>query len=270
MVDAVLKLGFEIGDDLRLELAGGRKTRAPSYVERFAWLPLQASGGLADGKNYVGDITLDHEKSHEFEGGFEWRSSGLYLTPRAFYRRVDDYIQGTPSTDPDVIAVSTAMGDPVPLQFSNVEAELYGVDTGYGIRLPWNFQLDGTLSYVRGRRLDIADDLYRIAPLRGRTTLSYMGGSWMASVESLYASSQDHVSVTNEETASGAWGVMNLFASWEFHEGFSVSAGIDNVTNAHYSDHLAGVARVSSDAAAVGMRLPSQGTSFYAGFSGRF
>jgi iron complex outermembrane receptor protein len=263
LVDAVLRLSYDVDESLRIHLAGGRKTRAPSYIERYAWLPLEVTGGLADGKNYVGDIGLRPEVSGEVEGGVEWRTAWTYLAPRAFYRHIDDYIQGTPSTDPLVKGLSGMNGDPTPLEFSNVEAELYGVDLAYGLKLPFDLQIDGTLSYVRGKRKDIVDDLYRITPLRGRTTLSYMRSGWVLSVEGVYAASQNHVSLTNGETPTSAWGIMNLFASWEFREGMSVSAGVDNVTNAAYSDHLAGVARVLSPGTTPGVRLPAQGVSFH-------
>lgn len=129
LVDAVVKVGFMPRDDLHLELSGGRKTRAPSYVERYRWIPTQAAAGLADGNNYVGDIGLDPEVSYEVAAEIEWNGPlGLHLTPRAFYRRVYDYIQGTPAADPGVIAVSTGSGDATPLRFNNVDARFYGVD----------------------------------------------------------------------------------------------------------------------------------------------
>ncbi len=112
LVDAVAKVSVEPWSGWLIELSGGRKTRAPSYVERYAWLPLQATAGLADGNNYVGDIGLDPEESYLVDLGVEWRRADFYIAPRAFYHWVDDYIQGVPSTNPDVIAVSTVGGDP--------------------------------------------------------------------------------------------------------------------------------------------------------------
>ena len=45
------------------------KTRAPSYQQLYLWVPLQATNGLADGHNYVGDINLDSEKAYESRPG---------------------------------------------------------------------------------------------------------------------------------------------------------------------------------------------------------
>lgn len=263
-VDWVVKLAFLARDELRIEIGAARKMRAPYYIERYAWLPLQTSAGLADGNNYVGEIGLDPEISHEVEGGIAWRGEWVYLAPRGFYRHVRDYIQGTPSTNPDVIAVSTVNGDPTPLQFSNVNAELYGVDAEYGVRLPLDFQLDGTVSYVRGRRLDVSDELYRIPPLRGRTTLSYRRSSWTAGIEGVYAARQSEVSTVNEETPTPSYALMNLFVEWKPLRSLEITAGIDNVLDAFYQDHLAGTNRVRDSAVPVGVRLPGPGRNFFA------
>ncbi len=268
LVDAVVKLGFTPREGLRMELAGGRKTRTASYVERYGWLPTQAAAGLADGNNYVGDIDLDPEVSYEVAAEVEWNSKmGIYLAPRAFYRRVYDYIQGTPAEDADVVMIS---GASTALRFSNVDARFYGFDLAYGAGLPWNLQLDGTLSYVRGKRVDIHDDLYRISPLHGRTTLTYERETWSLSIESMYAAKQKKVSKTNEERASDRWGILNVFGTWEPVDWLGLVAGVNNVTDNDYHNHLAGISRVTSSGAEMGKPLPAPGVSFFARAVGRF
>jgi iron complex outermembrane receptor protein len=262
-VDWVVKLAWSPREELSFELAAGRKTRSPYYIERYQWIPLEVTAGLADGNNYVGNVGLDPEVSHEVTGGFTWNGWRLYVAPRGFYRRVDDYIQGTPSTDPDVILVSTANGDPTPLEFTNVDAELYGADADAGIDLPGPLQIDGTLSYVRGKRRDGGDNLYRIAPLRGRATLSWQAQSWFAAVEGIFADEQDEVSEENGETETGGWAIMNLYAGWQPGGGLRLMAGIDNVTDERYRDHLAGFNRVSNSGVALGKRLPGPSRNFY-------
>lgn len=261
--DWVVKLSYQPLEALRLTLEGARKTRSPTYIERYAWLPLEVSAGLADGHNYVGQIGLDPELAHEVGGGFELRWGRVYLSPRAFYRWVDDYIQGVPSTDPRVIAVSTLNGDPNPLVFDNVDAKLYGIDTDYVVSLPWSFQLDGTLSWVRGKRRDIHDDLYRIAPLHGRTTFSYRAETWTVGIEGVYAAKQSKVSQTNGETPTPGWGIMDLFASYSPWEPLLLTAGITNVLDNRYRVHLAGINRVANSGVALGQKLPGPGRNVF-------
>jgi iron complex outermembrane receptor protein len=162
------------------------------------------------------------------------------------------------------------MISPFTLVFSNVFAEFYGIDTPYALQLPCDFQLDGVLSYVRGKRRDIDDDLYRIAPVNGRTTITYQRDSWSLAIEGVYAGGQDKVSETNREIPSRAWGVMNLFATWEPFDGIVLDAGVDNVIDNYYARHLSGVSRVSSSGVAAGSPLPSPGRSFFGRISGRF
>ncbi|MEJ2535316.1 MAG: TonB-dependent receptor [Gammaproteobacteria bacterium] len=166
--DLVALARRRLGEHALLEFGLARKTRSPSHQERYLWLPLESTAGLADGKRYVGDIGLSPEVSHQAELGLNWRAEAFEFSPRIFYRRVDDFIQGVPSTDPVVIAVSTASGDPTPLVFANVDAVLWGMDMPWRIGLGNGWRLDGVVSYVRGKRRDIDDDLFRIAPLNGR------------------------------------------------------------------------------------------------------
>jgi iron complex outermembrane receptor protein len=261
--DFVAKLDYEPVDGLRFDLAGGRKTRSAYYIERYAWLPIEVTAGLGDGNNYVGTIDLDPEVSWEIEAGVAWQWEWLYVAPRAYYRKVNDYIQGTPSTNPDVIIVSTLNGDPTPLQYTNVEAELYGIDAEFAVDLPWDLVLDGTISYVRGKRRDIRDDLFRITPLAGRTTLTYRRDTWSVSIEGVYAGDQDHVSKANGETRSSGFAILNLFGSWDFADGWRLSGGIDNVTDNLYRAHLSGINRVMGSATDVGQRLPGLGINVY-------
>ena len=94
-VDASLRLWADMGAFTpRLTLA--HKTRAPSLVERYSWLPTEASGGLADGNIYVGDDHLKIEKAWIAELGFDWQGDNAYARPVVYYRRIDDFIQGVP------------------------------------------------------------------------------------------------------------------------------------------------------------------------------
>ncbi|MBW8304492.1 MAG: TonB-dependent receptor, partial [Brevundimonas sp.] len=168
-VDLAARFWRDLGDFTpRLTLA--RKTRAPNAVERFSWMPTEASGGLADGNIYVGDRNLRPETAWILEGGFDWSRGPVWARPTVYYRRVDDYIQGVPfDATPGVVNTPVEMvagmsGDPTPLRFANVDAELYGFDMDFGVQLTDRLRLDGATSLVRGERRDVSDDLYRVAP----------------------------------------------------------------------------------------------------------
>ncbi len=80
LVDWAAQAGYALGDALRLEVGVARKSRAPSYQERYLWSPLEATGGLADGNLYVGNLALDPEIAHQFELGLSWETDRYRLS----------------------------------------------------------------------------------------------------------------------------------------------------------------------------------------------
>ncbi|MEZ5444447.1 MAG: TonB-dependent receptor [Gammaproteobacteria bacterium] len=259
-VDLVAKLGYEVTEELGLEVGFARKTRSPSYQERYLWSPMEATAGLSDGNLYVGDVNLDPEVAYQLELGVTWTTARYYFSPRAFYHYVTDYIQGTPATDPVVIAVATGNGDPTPLQFSNVDARLYGVDAAFGVSLTERWAVDGIVSYVRGERADIDDDLFRIAPLNAVVDLSYTRERWSAAVEGVFYAAQEEVSSTNGEEESPGYALLNLYGQYTFpKQGLTLSAGVENVLDKTYQPHLNGINRVMNSDVAVGERVPGDG-----------
>ena len=258
-IDLLAKLVHPLSRQLSLEIEAGRKTRSPSYQERYLWFPIEATNGLADGNTYVGDIDLDPEVAYEVGTGFDWHGPRFYVEPRVFYRYVDNYIQGVPATDPLVLAVN-----PSALQFANVDATLYGADAPWGMTLNDNWSLDGVVSYVRGKRDDISDNLYRIAPLNGRLTLTYRRNNWWTAAEGVAYADQDKVSKTNRESKSDGYQLLNLRAGVELTHNLVVKAGVDNVFDKEYADHLSGINRVNGTDVPLGERIPGYGRNYYA------
>lgn len=269
-VDLVAKTWFEAGEHSSWYLGLARKTRSPSYQERYLWLPLEATGGLADGYTYTGNIGLRPETSRQAEFGLDFHRGGLMLSPRLFYNRVDDYIQGTPSElAPAVMLVRmmNAMNGtdrPDPLQFNNVDAELYGFDMDWAWQLDQRWRLSGMLNYVRGKRDDIDDNLYRIAPPNATLRVDYTRGDWKAGVETVAYRRQDDVSDTNGEEKTAGYGLVNISASWQATGALQLAAGVNNVFDRKYRDHLGGYNRAANPDIAPGERLPGYGINTFA------
>ena len=271
LFDAAAVFRYAALDTLNLEFGVARKTRAPSYQERYLWIPLEATGGLADGRIYVGDPSLDHEKSYQVELGVDWQDHGAYFAPRAFYRYIIDYIQGLPSTDQatNMVAGVIQPGGPGPLQFSNIDAHLWGVDLETGYAITDNFRADAILSYVRGKRADgNEDNLYRIAPLNGRVSLTYQYTDWLASLTYVAAMKQEHTANFNGERETSGYNILNLYTQYRpsFHqyaEGLTVGVGVDNIVGTKYTDHLNGINRAGNPDLARGRRIPNPGRNVY-------
>jgi iron complex outermembrane receptor protein len=274
-VDAVARVWIEGGAFVpRLTLA--RKTRVPSVLERFAWLPTEASFGLADGNIYVGNQALEPEVAWIAEAGFDFESDWLTLRPTVYYRRVDGFIQGTPfDATPGVVntpveMVASMSGDATPLMFRNTDAELYGADFDVVVRPLASLELAGTASVVRGQRRDIADDLYRIPPANLRLSATWATGALSLGAEVFAAADQDRVSQTNGELAGEGYATVGLFARYGFGEGLAIEAGVENLLDEEYAPYLAGRSRVGASDVPLGERLPGAGRGVWARLTAQF
>lgn len=268
-LDAVARAWMPLGDvAVRATLA--RKERVPSLLERFAWLPTEASFGLADGNIYVGNLDLRPETAWIAELGLDLETETITLRPTVYYRRVDDYIQGVPVDttvgviDSPVEMIAAMNGDSTPLRFGNVDAELYGADIDFSIRPVRRFEISGTASYVRAKRRDISDNLYRTSPANVRVSVAWLGDRLTAGGELYAAASQKMVSVSNDELDSERYVVAGLFARYAVSEGLAIEAGVENLFDAEYQPHLAGRSRVGASDIQVGERLYGVGRGVWA------
>jgi iron complex outermembrane receptor protein len=255
-VDLVSILRHEVSSDFNIELGFARKNRAPSYQELYLWSPSEATGGLADGRNYIGNLDLEPETAYQAELGIEVNIDDFYIAPRFFYHYVDDYIQGTPAT-------GAGTGT---LQFNNIDAHLMGVDIESTYRVTEHWRVDAGLNYVYGERVDdVKDNLYRLAPLNGRAQLVFEHSGWMAAVEGVFVVRQSDVSEFNNELETPGYALLNLRSEYEAVEGMVIGAGVENVTDKTYFDHLGGLYRLAGDSnIQQGTRIPGQGRNFYA------
>lgn len=269
-VDLLAKAWYRASGTSSWYLGVAHKNRSPSYQERYLWLPLEATAGLADGYTYTGTVDLDPEASWKIESGLDYSNGTLTVSPRIFYDQVDNYIQGIPSENAAAIMFVRMMNaqngsnNPDPLQFSNVDARLYGFDMDWAWQLDGHWSLSGLVNYVRGERDDSSDDnLYRIAPPNTTVRFNYRAASWSAGLEGVFYAKQDKVSEVNNEQETSSYALANVSANWQAAEGLELSAGIDNLLDKHYEDHLGGYNRAYNQDITQGARLPGYGTNVF-------
>jgi len=286
LLDMSLQITQTINDNLKFYFGAARKQRAPSYQERYLWSPLESTAGLADKRTYVGDVNLKPETAYNVDAGLDWESDSVYFTPHIFYKRVNNYIQGTALTSGAAYNFRQIQGNMllgsgfctvnplnsfcVPLQFSNVDAELYGADAGFGANLTEHVSMDGTISYVRGKRRDIKDNLYRIAPLNSTIGISYFdNNSWSVTTEAVLYDKQNQVSANNSEQVTAGYSLFNLHGRFSLNQNIEFTAGVNNLFDRFYQNHLSGYNRITTDASGessavtTGSRLPGEGRTFF-------
>ncbi len=266
--DWFARLSMDTDNGMIWYLGAARKTRSPSYQERYLWSPMESTGGMADGKTYVGRIDLEPEVAHELEFGFDWDGQNFALYPRVFYKDVSDFIQGTPSTNMTVnnlamMMSNMGMGAPNPLQFNNTEATFYGFDVEARYDLSDRFTLRAIANLVRGERDDINDNLYRVSPDNLILALDYQGSSWLVSLEGITYADQDRIAVTNLEQTTDGYTLVNLSGLIEFAPGAELRLGIENLADEDYFDHLAAYNRAFNPDIATRGRMPGLGRNVY-------
>lgn len=239
-VDLTAIFRYAVSAQLDVEVGFGRKNRAPTYQELYLFTPLSAVGGLADGNTYLGDIELEHETAYQFDLGFDWHNDSAYFAPRFFYHYVDDYIQGVRTARAQAAGLNI-------LEFSNIQAQLFGVDLETGYTLNDNWRIDAGLNYVRGMRVNSPtndNDLYRIAPLNGRAQLTYEQSGWMGAIEGVFYADQGDVvgyrDGSGNELKTKGYMLMNLRGKYELYQGVVIGTGIENVLDSKHFDHLGG------------------------------
>lgn len=252
--DVVAQARYRASESSDYEVAVAQKMRSPNLVERYMWTATNASAGMADGRTYIGNLSLKPEVSSQISVSANWHSEGWQIKPSLFYNRVSDYIQGV---------AGLYAANPAVLKYSNIEAELYGMDGSWQYRASDDLNLSGTVSYVRGKRTDVEDNLYRLAPLRASINGDYTTGKWTHRAEWLLAASQGNVSVYNAEEESGGYATVNLRTRYQVQQNFNVSAGIENLFDKYYADHLGGINRVPGGDVAVGQHIPGAGRFGY-------
>ncbi len=249
-VDLTAILRHSLSSSLDIEVGLARKNRAPTYQELYLWTRNSATGGFADGNTYLGNLELEHETAYQFDLGFDWHTENAYVAPRVFYHYVDNYIQGLETS---AAAASRGMGGAsASLQWSNIEAHLYGIDLEAGYTFNDNLRFDAGLNYVRGERLDSPTgdtDLYRIAPLNGRAQMTYEQAGFMGAIEGVFYADQGDVANLDDpnvtttsyrrEQKTKGYMLMNLRGKYEFH-GVVVGTGIENVLDTKHFNHLGG------------------------------
>ena len=93
--------------------------------------------------------------------------------------------------------------------------------------------------------------------------MSYSENNWSLIGEVEGFAAQDEVSVTNSEKETAGYGLVNLKGSYQAMHNFALTAGIENLMDKHYKQHLAGYSRVNVGNIAKGDRLPGQGRNLF-------
>jgi iron complex outermembrane receptor protein len=212
-------------------LAGGATAYVGlGHVQRFPdyWELISPSNSAAASGNAF--ATLQPEKTTQLDAGLNWKGEDWQLWGSAYVGRVQDHIlfdyQGMRSN------------------VRNVNARTAGVELGGSRRLNAAWTLQGTLAYSWGRNTTDGRPLPQMPPLDAKLGLDYAQGPWsagmlwrLAAAQRRYATGQGNV-VGRDLGASSGFGVVSLHADYRVNPRLKLAAGIDNVFDKAYAEHL--------------------------------
>lgn len=205
----------------------GHAQRFPDYWELFS-----ASTGP------VGSVqafeTVKPEKTTQLDVGIQYEQGPLAAWASGYVGQVRDYILF--NYVPMGMMTSTAV--------DNIDAHIMGGELGTSYRLSPNWKTDASLAYAWGENRSDDRPMPQIPPLEGRLDLVYEQGDWSAAGLWRLVAKQTRIAegqgnVTSRDFADSAgFGVFSFNGAYRVNTHYRLSAGIDNLFDKAYSEHL--------------------------------
>ncbi|HEY4318153.1 MAG TPA: TonB-dependent copper receptor [Herbaspirillum sp.] len=230
-----LTSGFlRIENDLRdlpmtVYAGAGRAQRFPDYWELIS----------KEGANTASAFGVRPETTRQVDIGALYRTDALTLSASAFYNDIGDYI---------LIQSQVSKGARSGVTVArNVDASSWGGELGATYALAAHWKLDGALNYVRGNNRTDGTPLTQMPPLETRIGLTYDDRTWSLGTMMRSVAAQNRFDLNKGNIAgqdlgpSTGFTVFSVNAGWRMHRARNdilISAGIDNIANKLYAEHL--------------------------------
>ncbi|KAF1711384.1 TonB-dependent copper receptor [Pseudoxanthomonas kalamensis DSM 18571] len=206
----------------------GHTGRMPDYWELFS--PDMGPMGAANA--FAG---VEPEKTTQLDIGAQYRSERLDAWVSAYAGRVDDYILFTYSSGGMMGSMSSV---------ANVDARIHGAEAGLEFRPAAYWKLGGSVAWAWGENRSAGTPLPQMTPLEAKLTAAYDGPRWTAGVLVRAVDAQDRVAVGQGNVvgrdlgSSAGFVTVALNGGYRFNDRLQLTAGIDNLFDRDYSEHL--------------------------------
>ncbi len=229
------------GDKTTLFAGLGRVQRFPDYWELIK----------NESATSVSAFGTRPETTTQFDAGAIYRRGAVQLSVSAFASRLDDFnlVQNNVTKIASASALPGMGGMPAMTSRSatitrNVDATTWGGEADLAWRFAEPWKLDASLAYVRGRNDTDALPLAQLPPLESRLGLAYTQRSWsvgalfrLVAAQNRIAPNQGNI-VGQDLGRTPGFGVLAVHASWRATTRARLSAGVDNVLDRTYAEHI--------------------------------
>ncbi len=230
----------------------GHAQRFPDYWELFS-----ASDGA------VGTVqafeTVKPEKTTQLDVGIQYAQGPLATWASGYVGQVRDYI----------LFNYVPMGMMTRTAVDNIDARIMGGELGASYQLSSHWKADASLAYAWGKNRSDDRPMPQIPPLEGRLGLTYEQGDWSAAGLWRLVAEQNRVADRQGNVASkdfgdsAGFGVLSFNTAYRMSSHYKVSAGIDNLLDKAYSEHL-NQAGSAGFGYAADMRINEPGRTYWA------
>lgn len=205
----------------------GHVQRFPDYWELFS--PKQGPAGSLNAFD-----SIKPEKTTQLDFGAQYEDAKLKAWASGYVGVIRDYILFEYR---DGMMGKTS-------QARNVDARIMGGELGAAYALTSNWTTDATLAYAWGKNTTDDRALPQMPPLEARFGLTYeqddwsAGGLWrVVARQGRVAEGQGNV-VGYDFDESAGFAVFSLNGAYKLSKNFKVSAGVDNLFDKDYAEHL--------------------------------
>jgi iron complex outermembrane receptor protein len=218
------------GRDATLFAGFGRSQRFPDY-----WELIKNESAAS-----VTALGTRPETTGQFDAGAILRRGPVDFTVSVFATAIDDYIL----VQSGVTKPSGMMGTRSAVITRNVDATTRGGEAGLVWRFAEGWKLDTSLAYVHGENDTDARPLAQMPPLESRLAIAYEQPRWSAGALLRAAAEQDRIAVNQGNIVgqdigpSDGFTVCSLHASWKPTARARLSAGVDNLFDENYAEHI--------------------------------
>jgi iron complex outermembrane receptor protein len=228
-----LTASMPVGNNWSVSAGLGSTTRTPQsielYSDRFPSTRAQTSA------EFFGNPQLVPERSNQADLWLEGRYHDLSIDLSTFYRRIDDYIT-LESTD---LPKKLPMAPPTVYRYINGDAAFWGAEGRLAYRFAPGWMAHAQAAYLWGQDRTLGEPALGISPFRTDLALRFdRNGPWYAQAVGHFVAAQDRVATSRNESPTDGFTTFDLTAGWRSGGGFDLHAGIMNVTDEQYVNHL--------------------------------
>lgn len=234
----LLRLEHDLTDTTTLFGSISRSIRTADATERG----LVNDRGLgANNSSWIGNPDIDPEKHHQAEAGLSTGGADWQLNASAYVNLVDDYILRDSARGQDGILITSANAD----VYRNIDALLTGLELSGEWALTQTLHAKADAAFTYGQDRDGNRALPQVPPLQGAFHLDWQTDEMVQLGSTLrYATRQTRVD-TSATSATGrdvgktaGYMVVDLRTVVTPTDGFEVSAGVSNLFDTTYANHL--------------------------------